>query len=118
MIVHIETKIIEPQPRIEVQPALQKIDPLLQIAGYVRDVGIGTGGYVEYLPFLIMEQVHVDLVVVKVRSGGKQRAVTEQFVGMEILHVDALLQARIVLLDLVAVYRILEKKSEIRVEIE
>ena len=43
---------------------------------------------------------------------------SEQLVGMQILGVHPLLQARIVLLDFVSIHTIIEEKSEVRIQIE
>src|SRR5689334_16114192 len=65
-----------------------------------------------------MKQVYVDLIVAKITACGEQQRVPKKLVRMQVLSVDALLQTRIVLLDLVAVNRIIQVKSEIRIQVK
>src|SRR5712692_5107010 len=63
-------------------------------------------------------QAHIDLIVVKIATAGEQRLRRAKCMWTKILRVRALLQTRIMLLDRVAVHRIIQKKSEIGIEVE
>jgi hypothetical protein len=60
----------------------------------------------------------IDLIGVNIGTRREQRLPPEHFVWPQILRVPTLLQARIMLLDAIAVYRIVQKKREIRIQIK
>jgi hypothetical protein len=60
----------------------------------------------------------IDLVVVEVRSGGKCLRGDPEPVEMKILRVGAFLQPRVMLLESIAIYRVVEVEREIRIQVE
>jgi len=54
----------------------------------------------------------------EVTPSGKQRLTAEQPVRSEILSIHSLLQARVMLLDLISELRIVQKESEVRKQIK
>src|SRR5262245_46505646 len=97
---------------------LEKVHLLLHITRVVCHVSMRAGFQREDLSLLGVQQADVDLVIVEVGSDRQQRIVAEQTIGMQVLRIDPLLQARVMLLDFISMNRIVQEEGEIRVEIE
>ena len=115
---HLEAEFVEAQAAAQHHAAAQQGHGLLQVGRAVGDVGVIAGADGERHASFLRVQADVDLVVVKVGAGGEQRLQAGNFVRQLILRVDAFDEARIVLLDSVAVQRVVEEEGEVGEEIE
>ena len=98
---------------------MQQADALLRVAGAVGHVGVGARGDAGGHAAVARIEPDVDLVVVEVGAARSERPRRgPELVRMRVLRVQPLLQARIVLLEGVAVHRIVQEEGEVGVEIE
>src|SRR5260370_1314356 len=63
-------------------------------------------------------QPHINLVVVEVCPNRQQRLASPKLVGMQVLSVEPFLIPGIMLLNTVAMDRIIQKESEIRIKVK
>src|SRR4030095_5828321 len=113
-----EAEVIPAQAAFNVQPSVQKVDALLSVAGSIGHVCISARSNIQGHPVLLRIESDIDLIVVKVCAGCQQRNIAPELVGMKILCVESFLIARIMLLNPVAMYRIVQEKREVRVQVE
>ena len=81
-------------------------------------MGIRPSGNSGWNPPITGIQSHVDLVVMKVSAGSEHGGSRAEVVSVHVLCVQALLQARIMLLKGIAMDGIIQEISEIRVKVE
>ena len=115
---HLEAEFVEAQTAAQHHAAAEQGHRLLQVGGAVGDVRVIAGVHIERHASFLRVQADVDLVVVKVGAGGEQRLQAGDLVRQLILRVGAFDQARIVLLDGVAVQRVVQEEGEVGEEVE
>src|ERR1035441_6103908 len=81
-------------------------------------MSVGPGAHASWNPALTRIQPHVDLVVVEVGTRHQDCRYRSEVVWMGVLGIQPLLQAGIVLLESVAVHRIVQEEREVGVEVE
>src|SRR4029450_11738907 len=98
--------------------AREKSNALRNVARGVGPSRLGLGHYVDWRAIDRIVEPDVDVVFVVIGAGDEQRATAEEFIRPQELRVRAFLQARIVLLNLIAVRFVVQEERKVRVEVE
>src|SRR4051794_17504911 len=102
----------------EQKPAAEKSDALLCIAGMIGDMRLCARCYSCWHAAFPRVKANIDLIIMEVCSGTEQSRERPQFVRMRVLQIAAFLQARIVLLERIAMDRIVQEERKVRIQIK
>src|SRR5262245_17769875 len=100
------------------ETTMQKVHSLLCVAGTVCDMRMCAIRNGQRNTVLLRIDSHVNLIVMEVCACRQQRRITPKPMRMQILCVESFLIPRIMLLNSIAVYGVIQKKSEVRVQVE
>ena len=100
------------------RPAPPETQVVLHIARGVRDVRVGARGDTGGRPSYAGVKTDVDFAVVIIGSASQHGRDCRKLVGTRVLHVRALLQARVMLLSGIAIDGVVQVIREIGIEIE
>ena len=114
----VPAELVEAQTGADQQPPGQETQALLGVAGAVGDAGQGARLHAERNAALARVQADVDLVVVIVEARVEQGDDGAEAAGVGVLGGGALGEARVVLLDAVAMHGIVEKEGEVGEQVE
>ena len=86
----VKPEVINAKPAVQMQSPVKEVNSLLHVTRSIGHVSIRLGGQLKRVAADRPRQAHVDLVVVKVRSGQKESALSKELIGVQILGVHTL----------------------------
>src|SRR5437762_13770154 len=93
--------------------SVQEVGCLLSVSRCIRHVRQSVARYTKRFAVCLWKQSHVDLVIVKVCADGQERRISPQLMWSQVLRIEALLTARIMLLNPVAVRVVIQEEREV-----